>query len=51
MEKEIIKTMLGMVGWNEEEAEGIFGPGGSLTNLMAMILARDHHIGPTSRSV
>lgn len=41
IEKEIIKNILGLLGWSDERAGGILCPGGSMSNLMAMIMARD----------
>ena len=40
--------MCEMVGF--EEGDGVFAPGGSISNLMAMILAKDRAL-PSSRSV
>ena len=44
MEKEVMRKMWEMVGW-EGEADGIFAPGGAMANLYALNAAR-HHIFP-----
>jgi len=40
LEKEVLRKMLSKIGW-EETGEGAFAPGGSMTNLIAMIIARN----------
>ena len=40
VEKVILREVCNMVGW-DENADGIFAPGGSMTNLMGMLMARD----------
>lgn len=42
VEKEIIRRSCELVGY-PKEADGTIAPGGSMTNLMAMLMARDHH--------
>lgn len=39
-EKVIIQKLLGKIGWSEN-GEGTIAPGGSMTNFMAMLMARD----------
>ncbi|XP_075121917.1 cysteine sulfinic acid decarboxylase [Leptodactylus fuscus] len=40
MEDEVLRTMRGFIGW--ETGDGIFCPGGSISNMYAMNLARFH---------
>ncbi len=40
VEKVILETLCSMVGWGRD-AGGAFAPGGSMTNLMAQLMARD----------
>ena len=40
IEKEILKQVIGLVGYGDQ-ADGTIAPGGSMTNLMGMIMARD----------
>ncbi len=40
VEKTIIRKVNDMIGW-DDKAGGTFGPGGSMTNLMGMLMARD----------
>ncbi|XP_078544079.1 glutamate decarboxylase 1-like isoform X1 [Lissotriton helveticus] len=40
MEKIILKKMHEIVGWDENEADGIFSPGGSMSNLYSILVAR-----------
>ena len=40
MEKIILREVCNILGW-DEGADGTFAPGGSLTNFMSMVLARD----------
>jgi sulfinoalanine decarboxylase/sulfinoalanine decarboxylase/aspartate 1-decarboxylase len=40
VEKALVKAVNKEIGWDEQSG-GTFGPGGSMTNLMAMIMARD----------
>lgn len=42
IEKEIIRNIASLIGW-DEMAEGTLAPGGSMTNLMGMLMARDHY--------
>lgn len=42
IEKEIIRNIASLIGW-DEMAEGTLAPGGSMTNLMGMLMARDQH--------
>ncbi len=39
MEEELIKRMGALVGWNN--CEGVFNPGGSISNLMALLASRN----------
>jgi len=43
IEKEVINKLLKLVGFDEKLAGGTFATGGSTTNLMSMIMARDSH--------
>ena len=43
VEKEIIQQLNNRLGW--EEGGGTFGPGGSMTNFMSMLMARDARDG------
>ncbi|XP_069469714.1 glutamate decarboxylase 1-like isoform X1 [Ambystoma mexicanum] len=40
MEELILKKMHEIVGWGENEADGTFSPGGSISNLYSILLAR-----------
>ena len=40
VEKKILRTICNMIGW-DEKSDGTLAPGGSMTNFMAMIMARD----------
>ena len=41
VEKVILRKVCDMLGW-DHKAEGTFAPGGSMTNYMAMVMARDN---------
>lgn len=41
VEKVIIRKICDMVGW-DKNSDGTIAPGGSMTNLMSMIMGRDH---------
>jgi glutamate/tyrosine decarboxylase-like PLP-dependent enzyme len=41
VEKTVIREICNIIGW-DKNADGTFAPGGSMTNFMSMILARDH---------
>ncbi|KAM9319889.1 cysteine sulfinic acid decarboxylase [Gastrophryne carolinensis] len=41
MEDEVLRTMRSFIGWNT--GDGIFCPGGSISNMYAMNVARFHH--------
>lgn len=41
VEKEIIRKIAGMIGYDADAAEGTLAPGGSMTNLMGLLMARD----------
>jgi len=41
METELIRHMCTFVGWDASEGEGVFTPGGSIANLMALIAGRN----------
>uniref|UniRef100_A0A0K0DSS0 Glutamate decarboxylase n=1 Tax=Strongyloides stercoralis TaxID=6248 RepID=A0A0K0DSS0_STRER len=45
MEKEIMRRMIDLIGWGNDEGDGIFTPGGAIANLYAMNSAR-HNIFP-----
>uniref|UniRef100_A0A4X2M0S4 Glutamate decarboxylase 1 n=2 Tax=Vombatus ursinus TaxID=29139 RepID=A0A4X2M0S4_VOMUR len=40
MEMILLKKMHEMIGWGETEADGIFSPGGSISNLYSILVAR-----------
>ncbi|XP_075871654.1 glutamate decarboxylase 1-like [Nelusetta ayraudi] len=42
MEEVLLKKMQSIVGWSEDEGDGIFCPGGSMSNLYSILLARYH---------
>jgi glutamate/tyrosine decarboxylase-like PLP-dependent enzyme len=48
LENEVIKKMSSLVGFEDSEADGLFVPGGSASNLYAMHLAR-HKAFPETR--
>ena len=43
MELELMTHMCGFIGWGKDEGEGVFAPGGSIANLMALLAARNLH--------
>ena len=40
MEMEVLKKMREMIGWDKGHGDGIFSPGGSISNLYGLMLAR-----------
>ncbi|XP_033010311.1 glutamate decarboxylase 1-like isoform X1 [Lacerta agilis] len=40
MEEIILRKMQEIIGWGESEADGIFSPGGSISNLYSVLVAR-----------
>lgn len=40
VEKTILREVCSIIGW-DEQADGTFAPGGSMTNFMSMVMARD----------
>ncbi|MBN3313123.1 DCE1 decarboxylase, partial [Atractosteus spatula] len=42
MEEVLLKKMQEKIGWPAEERDGIFSPGGSISNLYSVLLARYH---------
>uniref|UniRef100_A0A0N5BPD4 Glutamate decarboxylase 1 n=1 Tax=Strongyloides papillosus TaxID=174720 RepID=A0A0N5BPD4_STREA len=40
IEKEVVGKMISLIGWNLEESEGIFTPGGTMANLYALNCSR-----------
>ncbi|XP_019345864.2 glutamate decarboxylase 1 isoform X1 [Alligator mississippiensis] len=40
MEEILLKKMHEMIGWGETEADGIFSPGGTISNLYSILVAR-----------
>uniref|UniRef100_A0AAR2J940 Glutamate decarboxylase 1a n=1 Tax=Pygocentrus nattereri TaxID=42514 RepID=A0AAR2J940_PYGNA len=42
MEDIIFKKMHSIIGWSEKEGDGIFCPGGTMSNLYSVLLARYH---------
>jgi glutamate/tyrosine decarboxylase-like PLP-dependent enzyme len=47
LEREIIGKLAGMVGFAPPQGEGIFAPGGSMSNLAAMMVAREEMLPGT----
>ncbi|XP_060729533.1 glutamate decarboxylase 1 isoform X3 [Tachysurus vachellii] len=43
MEEVLLKKMHSIIGWSEEEGDGIFSPGGTISNLYSILLARYHY--------
>ncbi|XP_062843443.1 glutamate decarboxylase 1 [Trichomycterus rosablanca] len=43
MEEVILKKMQSFIGWADEEGDGIFCPGGTLSNLYSVLVARFHY--------
>lgn len=41
IEKECIRVLGSKIGYEEDHVDGIFTPGGSVSNMMSMVLARD----------
>ncbi|KRX59074.1 Glutamate decarboxylase 1 [Trichinella sp. T9] len=50
MEKEIIETMCEIVGWPPGKRDGIFSPGGAISNLYAVNAAR-HYMFPRCKAI
>ncbi|KRY79588.1 Glutamate decarboxylase 1 [Trichinella pseudospiralis] len=50
MEKEIIETMCEIVGWPSGKRDGIFSPGGAISNLYAVNAAR-HYMFPRCKAI
>ncbi|KAG7489802.1 glutamate decarboxylase 1-like [Solea senegalensis] len=42
MEEVLLRKMHSMVGWSDDEADGIFCPGGTISNLYSILVARYH---------
>ncbi|XP_030629393.1 glutamate decarboxylase 1 [Chanos chanos] len=42
MEEVLLQKMCGIIGWSEEEGDGVFSPGGTMSNLYSVLLARFH---------
>ncbi|XP_077411961.1 glutamate decarboxylase 1 isoform X4 [Vanacampus margaritifer] len=40
MEEVLLKKMLSIVRWSDDEGDGIFSPGGTISNLYSMLVAR-----------
>lgn len=45
MEKEVVQKMCELIGWSH--GNGIFAPGGSISNLYGLLAARYHHYPET----
>ena len=43
MEREIMKIFAGKFGFDPETADGVMNPGGTMSNIMALLVARHHH--------
>ncbi|MBL4578428.1 MAG: aspartate aminotransferase family protein [Flavobacteriales bacterium] len=41
IEKECIRVLGARIGYKPDQADGVFTPGGSISNMMSMVLARD----------
>ncbi|WKX99089.1 hypothetical protein Q1695_014177 [Nippostrongylus brasiliensis] len=50
MEKAVMKRMWEVIGWDVDQADGIFAPGGAIANLYALSTAR-HALFPRSKYV
>ncbi|ROL44622.1 Glutamate decarboxylase 1 [Anabarilius grahami] len=42
MEEVVLRKMHSIIGWQEEDGDGIFCPGGTMSNLYSVLLARFH---------
>ncbi|XP_023251649.1 glutamate decarboxylase 1-like [Seriola lalandi dorsalis] len=42
MEEVLLRKMQSIVGWSDEEGDGLFCPGGSISNLYSILVARYH---------
>ncbi|KAM7401438.1 hypothetical protein PAMA_005577 [Pampus argenteus] len=42
MEEVLLKKMQSIVGWSDDEGDGIFCPGGTISNLYSILVARYH---------
>ncbi|KAM4623669.1 glutamate decarboxylase 1 [Polymixia lowei] len=42
MEEVLLRKMQSIVGWSEDEGDGIFCPGGSISNMYSILVARYH---------
>ncbi|XP_041658806.1 glutamate decarboxylase 1-like [Cheilinus undulatus] len=42
MEEILLKKMQSIVGWSEDEGDGLFCPGGTISNLYSILVARYH---------
>lgn len=49
MENQLLTTFAGLFGYTAAESDGIFAPGGSISNMYAMMLAR-HRIAPDAKT-
>lgn len=49
VEKKILEKVIGMIGWNDQSG-GTFAPGGSMTNFMSMLMARDRKVEAIRKS-
>ncbi|RCN34853.1 hypothetical protein ANCCAN_19296 [Ancylostoma caninum] len=50
MEKAVMKRMWEAIGWDPDQSDGIFAPGGAIANLYALSTAR-HALYPRSKYV
>ncbi|KAG8014373.1 Glutamate decarboxylase 1, partial [Nibea albiflora] len=51
MEEVLLRKMQSIVGWSDEEGDGIFCPGGSISNLYSILVARYHFYPESHYSV
>ena len=49
VEKAVLRYVMSKFGWREGEGDGLMSPGGSISNMYGMVLAR-HHKFPEAKS-
>ncbi len=42
VEKEILRRIASKIGYDHQKSDGMFAPGGSMTNMMGLLMARDY---------
>lgn len=50
-EREVVRASAGLFGFDPDQADGVFVPGGSYANLAAMVLARNTHAATAAARV